>query len=34
MDTPGKLMVDTPGNKVTAEALADIDIVDAHLTSG
>jgi len=34
MDTPGKLMADTPGNKVMVEALADNDIVDAHLSSG
>ena len=34
MDTPGTLMEDTPGNMVMVEALADIYIVDAHLTSG
>jgi len=34
MDTPGKLKVDTPGNKVMVEALADNDTVDDHLTSG
>jgi len=34
MDRPDKLMEDTAGNTVMAEALADIGIVDVHLTCG